>query len=181
VTDTRSGLLVLGAAAAAATSAWLLLQGDSERAAAPTAQPELYIRQPRWDQFDAQGRLLRQLRARRAEQWPDERYARLFEPHLDIHDRRQRQWQLSALRGRLPGNGDPLLLRDQVVLHSGDAGKGPVLRTDSLNVARDGTLVETDAAVVLQSGNWHFSADGLRAELGRERIELFNRVRGTHD
>lgn len=179
----HKGLLGFGLVAAAA-SFWLLLHAshsDPARSAVAAALPDLYIEQPRWDQFDPQGRLVRQLRASRAEQWPGEQHARLMEPQLEIHDLRQRRWQLRAISGRLPTDDEPLLLEQQVVLQRGAAGNGPVLTTERLSIARDGDFVETDAAVVLQSGNWHFSAGGLRAELGRERIELVNRVRGKHE
>ena len=178
----QKGVLALAAVATAATL-WLQLHASHSgpAQASAVAQPDLYIEQPRWDRFDAQGRLATQLQASRAEQWPGEQHTRLVEPQLEIRDLHQRHWQLQAGRGRLSADGGPLLLEQQVVLRRETGSDGPVLTTERLNIAADGDLVETDAPVVLQSANWHFSAGGLRAELGRERIELFNRVRGTHE
>jgi LPS export ABC transporter protein LptC len=55
------------------------------------------------------------------------------------------------------------------------------LNTERLRVAADADLVESDVAVVLRSGNWHFSAGGLRADLGQQHIELLDRVEGVHE
>lgn len=178
----RSGALALAAVATAA-SFWLLLDAGHKAAGAPgsAARPDSYIEQPRWQQFDDQGRRVRQLQARRAEQWSGEPHARLIEPRLTLRDGQQRHWHLQAAHGRLSTEGGPLSLQQQVVLRPLRDGRGPVLTTERLDIGREGDLVETDAPVVLQSGNWHFSAGGLRAALGGDRIELFNRVRGTHE
>jgi LPS export ABC transporter protein LptC len=182
VTRSRQGVLALAAATTAA-SFGLQLHVSHNGPARPgaAARPDLYIEQPHWQQFDAQGRLTRQLEASRVEQWPGEQDARLIRPQLQIHDRDQRHWQLQAARGRLTSDGEPLLLEQQVVVRRVAASHGPVVTTERLNIARSGDLLETDTAVVLQSGNWHFRAGGLRAEVGAERIELFNRVRGIHE
>jgi LPS export ABC transporter protein LptC len=182
VNPPQKGALALAAVATAATL-WLQLHTSRSgpAQASVAALPDLYIEQPHWDRFDAQGRLATQLQASRAEQWPGEPHTRLVQPQLQIGALHQRHWQLQAERGRLAADGRTLLLEQQVVLRPDAASRGPVLTTERLSIAAGGDLVETDAPVVLQSANWHFSAGGMRAELGRERIELFNRVRGTHE
>ena len=178
----QKGALAL-AAVATAVSLGLQLHASRSVSDPPAvgALPELYIEEPHWDRFDAQGRLATQLHASRAEQWPGEPDTRLIEPQVQIRTSHQGHWLLQAERGRLAADGGSLLLEQQVVLRPGAANQGPVLSTGRLNIAATGDLVETDAPVVLQSANWHFTAGGLRAELGRERIQLFNRVRGTHE
>ncbi len=182
MTRSHKGTLAIAAVATAA-SLGLLLHASRSPSDPPAASalPDLYIEQPRWDRFDAQGRLATQLRASRAEQWPGEPDTRLIEPRLQIRTLHQGHWLLQAERGRLAADGGPLQLEQQVVLRPGDASQGPVLTTGRLNIAAGGELMETDAPVVLRSANWHFTAGGLRAELGRQRIELFNPVRGTHE
>jgi LPS export ABC transporter protein LptC len=182
VTEFHKGVLALAAVATAA-SLWLQFQASRGAPARPAAlaRPDLYIEQAHWDQFDVQGRLATQLQASRAERWPGEPDTRLIQPQLQIRAVHQDHWQLQAERGRLAADGEPLLLEQQVELRRSAASDGPVLTTERLNIAAGGDLVETDAPVVLRSANWHFSAGGLRAELGRERIELFNRVRGTYE
>jgi LPS export ABC transporter protein LptC len=182
VTRSHKGIL---AVAAVATAASLALQLHASRSVSDppgvAALPDLYIEQPHWDRFDAQGRLAARLQASRAEQWPGESDTRLIEPQLQVRTQQQGHWLLQAEHGRLAADGGTLLLEQQVVLQPDAANQGPVLTTGRLTIAAAGDLVETDAPVVLQSANWHFTAGGLRAELGRERIELFNRVRGTHE
>ncbi len=179
----RKGTLALALTATAA-SFWLHLyasRGGSAQMQAD-ALPDLYIEQPQWDLFDEQGRPVRQLRAERLEQWAGEPHARLIQPRLNIRDHHQRHWELRAGRGRMSADGQPLSLEQQVVLEpGGDARDGTTVSTERLKIAGNGALVETDAPVVLQSGNWHFSAGGLRADLGQQRVELLNRVRGTHE
>ena len=46
---------------------------------------------------------------------------------------------------------------------------------------RHGDSVETDEAVVLPAGSWHFNATGMRANLGRQRLELLAQARGIHE
>jgi len=182
VTRSHKGTL---AVAALATAASLGLQLHASRGVSDppgvSALPDLYIEQPRWDRFDAQGRLATQLRASRAEQWRGEPDTRLIRPQLQIRTPHQGRWLLQAERGRLAADGGPLLFEQLVVLRPGPASRGPSLTTGRLNIAADGDSMETDTPVVLRSANWHFTAGGLRAEVGRERIELFNRVRGTHE
>ena len=182
MTRSHKGIL---AVAAVATAASLALQRHAGRSVSDppgvAALPDLYIEQPHWDRFDVHGRLATRLQASRAEQWPGESDTRLIEPQLQIRTLHQGDWLLQAEYGRLAADGGPLLLEQQVVLQPGATSQGPVLTTGRLTIAAAGDLVETDAPVVLQSANWHFTAGGLRAELGRERIELFNRVRGTHE
>ena len=179
----RKGTLALALTATAA-SFWLYLYaGHSDSAQQQAgALPELYIDQPRWDLFDAQGQRIRQLRAERLEQWAGEPDARLIQPQLSIRAQRQQQWELQARRGRLAADGQPLWLEQQVVLRpGGDAADGTTVSTERLRIVGQGERVETDAPVVIQSGSWRISAGGLRADLGRQRMELVTRVRGTHE
>ena len=55
------------------------------------------------------------------------------------------------------------------------------LQTTRLRIDRNGDSVETDEAVVLQAASWHFTATGMRANLGRQRLELLAQVRGIHE
>lgn len=166
---------------AAATVASALLyvyaghHGKNDTTAAP--QPDLYIERPRWQRFDRQGHPASLLRAQRLEQWSGEDGARLVAPQLQLGTR---QWQADAADGRLYGDDRPLELR-QVVLYRQPRASGPQIETGELQVSSDGSLVESGDAVVLRSGRWHFSAHGLRFDPQRQRLELFNGVRGIHE
>lgn len=144
-------------------------------------QPDIYIDQADWHLFDLQGRLAKQLQATRVEQWPDEEGARLIQPRLHIRDRQQRSWQIEAEKGWIHPDEGPFLLEQAVVLHQEGTASGLNARTERLQISRAGDFLQTDNAVVLDSGNWHFTGVGLRADLGRQRIELLNRVQGIHD
>jgi len=182
---TRSRHWIAVSALATATVAALLLYlytGQLEdRNSGGSLQPDLYINQPHWTVFNQQGRPGRQLRAGRLEQWPNENGARLTEPQLDISDRTQRWWRATARRGRINQDDRSILLEQEVVLKREPDDHGLVIKTGRLHITQNGDAIETDDAVVLASGSWHFTAMGLRTSLGRQRLELLNKVRGRHE
>ncbi len=147
----------------------------------PGKQPDLYIEQPAWQLFDHGGRLHRELRATRLEQWPGEAQARLVQPRLRLTDRQQQVWRARAESGRIADDQHSMVLDRHVRLQREPGDSGPVVTTDKLRIADKGDVIDTDRPVVLTSGNWHFSATGLRAELGRQQLELLGNVRGIHD
>lgn len=140
--------------------------------------PDFFIEKPMWQQFNSQGEALRQLRADRLEQWPGESDARLQEPRLTLVDR---HWHASARRGRISETRSALLLEQQVKLVREPENNHLVLNTELLRISDRGDLAETDQPVVLESGSWHVSAEGFRAELGRQQLELLGNVRGIHE
>ena len=176
-------MAVTALATATATALWLYLytgQLDSYRSDR-TLQPDLYINQPHWTLFNRQGQIHSQLHASRLEQWPDENDARLAAPRLTISDRMQRQWRATARLGRLNPDDQSLLLEGDVVLKREPDSHGLVIKTGKLHIAQNGDIIETDDAVVLTSGSWHFTAMGLRTRLDRQHLELLNNVRGRHE
>ena len=173
---------VLAVLAASLGSLWLYLYaGRALPIAGDSRSPELYIEQPHWQQFDTSGQLRRQLQARRLEQWPDESRARLIQPDLQITDRKQQHWLVSARRGWITANQATLVLEGGVWLRREQENQGPVVHTEKLRIDDQGDVIETDQPVLLVSANWHFSASGLHAELGRQQLQLLGNVRGTHD
>ena len=143
--------------------------------------PDLYIEQPRWQMFDKTGQLKREMYAGRLEQWPGEARARLTKPRLQLTDGQQQVWRARARHGWIPEDQRSVMLNEQVELRREASNSGLAVTTESLRIADKGDLIETDQPVVLTSGNWHFSATGLRAELGRQQLELLGNVRGIHD
>ena len=143
--------------------------------------PDLFIESPMWQQFNDQGEISRQLNADRLEQWPGEQDARLHEPRLTLVDSRQQHWRASARNGGISETQAALLLEQQVKLVRERENGNLVLNTELLRIADRGDVAETDQPVVLESGSWHVSADGFRAELGGQRLELRGNVRGIHE
>ena len=164
-------------------SLWLFLsvrQAGDERDGSALL-PDFYVEQPRWQVFDERGLPKRELLARRLEQWPGEDRARLFEPRLRLTDVQQQHWRASAQRGWIAADQRHMVLETAVNLQR-EAGDGDlVLHTEKLRIDDKGDVIETDQPVVLVSGNWHFSATGLHAELGRQQLQLLGNVRGIHD
>lgn len=164
-------------------SLWLFLQtSQRDSLPAPASQlPEMYINQPRWTLFDAQGRPSRQLHARRLEQWAGEGAARLIQPRLTINDRQQRHWRIQAKSGWIYPQERPVLLEQEVVMQQAPENSGLILETTQLRIDPGKDTVETDAAVVLRTGSWHFTSTGMRADLGQQQLELLTQVRGIHE
>jgi LPS export ABC transporter protein LptC len=174
-------ITALASATAAALSLYLYTgQLDSHRSGT-SLQPDLYINQPRLTLFNRQGQVRKQLYADRLEQWPSENGTRLTEPTLDIIDRKQRQWRATARSGRMNPDDQSILLEQNVVLKREPDNSGLVIKTGKLHITQNGDTIETDDAVVLASGSWHFTAMGLRTSLGQQHLELLNKVRGKHE
>jgi LPS export ABC transporter protein LptC len=166
-----------------AGSSWLYVHTSQMRTphAEYRKQPSLSIAEPEWTFFDRHGRLEKKLSARGMEQWPDEESAYLTRPMVEISDQRQQLWQARALHGRIYSDDRRLILDQKVVVRREPAAAGPVVTTDQLWISGEGDLIETDAPVVLRTGSWHFNSEGLRANLGRQHIELLGQVRGIHE
>jgi len=175
--------MLIGISAATVVSLWLHVrtsQGDGVPYPA-SQRADLYIEQPRWTLFDRQGHISRRLRAQRLEQWAGEEAARLIQPQLTINDRHQRQWRAHARSGWIYPDNRPFLLEQGVVVQRGPENSGLFLETEHLRIDRSGDSLETDAPVVLRAGSWHFTSTGMRANLGRQRVELLAQARGIHE
>lgn len=164
---------------------WLYLFTLRQESAGAQAsrQPELYIEQPHWRVFAADGRLTRELRAARLEKWAAESRARLIEPRLLLKDGRQARWRAQARSGWIDERRRQLRLEQQVDLQRQAPAAELAVSTDALQFNQTQGLIETDRPVVLTAGNWHFSATGLRAELDRPQLhlQLLGNVRGIHE
>jgi len=179
-----SSWVLIGISATTMASLWLFLHSSQRDSMPPlpvSQLPDLYIDQPRWTLFDQQGRLSRQLHARRLEQWAGEEAARLIQPRLHIKDRQQRHWRVHARSGWIYPDNRPFLLEQEVVMHQQPENSGLFLQTAQLRIDPIGDSIETDAAVVLRAGSWHFTSKGMRANLGRQQLELLTQVRGIHE
>lgn len=175
--------VLLAALAASLAALWLQLYSRQAADAKMdrAALPDVTIEQPVWQLFDEHGAVRHEVRAERIEQWPGETHARLIEPRLQLTDNRQQHWQASARSGRVPQDQQRIVLDQQVKLQREPGQGGLVVTTEHLRVGRQADVIETDQPVVLASGNWHFTASGLRAELGRQQLQLLGNVRGIHD
>ena len=142
--------------------------------------PDLYIVSPEWRLFDSQGAVSRRLSAERLEHWREQEPV-LTEPRLRLTDQNTHTWLASARRGLVSEADHGLALEQQVELSREPRAAGPVVTTEFLRIAANGQHIETDQAVVIDSGSWHVSAKALRAELGAGRMELLGEVRGIHD
>jgi LPS export ABC transporter protein LptC len=143
------------------------------------ALPDLYIDQPVWRNFDSHGLLQRELRAVRLEKWPADSLARLDQPQLLLVDAQRQRWRAQADLGRLDEDRHRLHLEQQVRLWREAQDGDLVISTETLQINEQNGLIETDRAVVLEAGSWHFTATGLRAEPGR--LHLLGDVRGIHE
>jgi LPS export ABC transporter protein LptC len=162
---------------------WFSLHSSRIQLTAPghAQLPELYAEEPGWYLFNRYGQLEKHVQARRLEQWPGQEAAYLIEPRIQLRDQQQGQWHTQARQGWFYPDHRPIVLEKQVVLTRQAGGSGLVMKSAQLRIADSGDRVETDKPVVLQTGSWHFTSDGLRADLGAQRLELLERVRGTHE
>jgi LPS export ABC transporter protein LptC len=163
----------------AAAGIHLLSRQDSDINSINRKLPDFYVVSPQWRQFDSRGQLARQLDADRLEHWSSG-HPGLIEPRLLLVDRLARRWLATARRGQFR-EGQSLVLEQQVQLSREPSAAGPVVTSEYLRIADSGDRIETDRAVVIDSGSWHVSASGLRAELGQRSMQLLGNVRGIHE
>ncbi|MDT8388047.1 MAG: LPS export ABC transporter periplasmic protein LptC [Thiogranum sp.] len=182
MTAAPKGVLVLALIAVLA-SVWLFLATLRNAAVVDEARqhPDVSVEAPHWQLFDTGGEIEQEIHASRLEQWTAQEPALLFEPRMELRDQRDRRWLLSAQRGRTFPDQGPIHLEQDVLLRDQQPDATVDVETSHLEIARSGDRISTDAPVVLRTGNWHFSALGLRADLGQQRIELLEQVKATHE
>ncbi len=175
--------VLLATLAASLAALWLQLvtRQAAERVGHRADLPDVTIEQPFWQLFDENGAVRHEVHATRLEKWPGEPQVRLIEPRLQLTDTRRQRWRATARRGWIPEDQQRIVLEQQVRLQREPAQAGPVITTEQLRIERQGDVIETDQPVVLASGNWHFKASGLRAELSQAQLQLLGNVRGIHD
>lgn len=143
------------------------------------AQRGYYLKDAVITDTDASGAARIRLAARRIEQNAGTNDVALSGVHVDYYAEQQRHWILTADRGRVPGGSETVTFAGDVVLRSADGEPAATVRTESLAVDMSRDIASTvDPVAILVSGHT-LHAQGLRADLKAETLQLESAVHGT--
>lgn len=140
--------------------------------------PKTYLQEIRSWVYDDAGQLSEVLDARSAEYFEGIDETMLSEPKLYSHHADDRTWSASALRGRMHTDGEILDLNDNVILLSDQSGGR--LETDAMVVELDNKVAIADTPVLIIQGGNTTRADGMIADLEKERLELKPNVESVY-
>jgi lipopolysaccharide export system protein LptC len=185
-----SPLLLLGSLAA--LTYWLDAQ---VRTPAPRADgasrhdPDLYIENFSAASFDAGGRLLQSLAAKRAQHYPDDDSVDLVSPSLVLTDPGKPRLSVTADAGTVSGNREVVTLRGNVrAIRDAPAPSAPrdsmlggpaTFSTEFLRIVPKLSRAETDKAVTIEEPRGIIRGTGMILDNNAHTLKLQSAVRGT--
>jgi lipopolysaccharide export system protein LptC len=176
----------------AALTFWLDAQVQPQTArrdGASRHDPDIYIENFRAVTFDAQGRVLQSLAAKRAEHFPDDDSIDLVVPSLTVTDPGKPRLTIGADLGTVSGNreivtlrGNVLATRDAMPAKSPRDG-APVgearFTTDMLRVMPKPGRAETDRLVTIEETRGIIRGVGMTYDNQTHQFKLKSALRGT--
>lgn len=166
-------------------SAWLLHKlslEDRRRAPGRGHQVDYYMERFTRTSTDASGRISDRLRAERMVHYSDDNSTELVRPELEFYNGDERPWQARSDRGWVSGDGDVVILLGQVDAwrNAADGSREIELVTRDLRVLVDEKLAESEAHSTIRNATTVAEADGMRADFGRNKLELMTHVRSRY-
>lgn len=162
--------------------------------------PHAYLVGSETRRFDTEGRLYHHMVSERADhfqhlpQRSSERdYSLIQKPDITLYGENGPEggdspqtdapapWRVRAEQGRSDANATRIHLREQVRVWQQSEEGLTELTTSELIIEPDRQFAETDKAVNMRSPQGRNQAVGMRADLGKDHIELLSEVRGTYD
>jgi lipopolysaccharide export system protein LptC len=185
-----SPVLLLGGLAA--LTYWLDAQVASSTPrnnGASRHDPDLYIENFSAVSFDASGRVLQSLTAKRAQHYPDDDSVDLVLPSLTLTDPGKPRLAVNADEGTVSGNREIVTLRGNVrAMRDAAAPKGPTdgspigpatFTTDMLRVIPKRSRAETDRPVTIEEPRGIIRGVGMILDNEAHTIKLKSAVSGT--
>jgi len=185
-----SPILLLGSLAA--LTYWLDAQVQSSVArpnGASRHDPDLYIENFRAASFDAEGRVLQSLAAKRAQHYPDDDSVDLVSPSLVLTDPGKPRLSVTANAGTVSGNREIVTLQGNVRA-TRDASPSPapsdgmptgpaIVTTEFLRIIPKLSRAETDKAVTIEEPRGIIHGVGMVLDNTARTFKLKSAVRGT--
>ncbi len=180
--NTSRWLRTLGLAAAAVGTSLILLRGErAEEEAAGRARLGVgyYMQEPRLMGTGEDGRVLYRLSAASAQQALADGVVSLSKVELRYEPAAATPWDLRAQRGQIPPDGKIIMLSGDVEATNQPESAPPTrIRTEYLELIPDEYVARTDQGVRIERGGGTLEAQGLRAFLKEDRLQLTSDVRG---
>ncbi len=177
--STQLLLIVLGVS----LFAWLYDPSDERYPDAATQErqrelPKTYLIDTRSWVYDEDGNLSEVLDTASAEYYLDGDETFLVSPRFYSHHDDDRTWSASAERGVMNHAGDTLSLFDKVLLISDQTGGR--LETEAMKIDLERKVARSRSPVLLTQGQNTTRADGMVANLERERMQLMPNVESIY-
>lgn len=142
------------------------------------ALAQTYLEETRSWEYSDSGELSQILEAQRAEFFKRRNVSELEQPRFYSHDGNDRSWSASAEWGRYRHAAGILNLQDSVVLHNDQTGGTLESAAMTLNVKNN--TARSKVPVTITQGDSNIRADGMVADLNRERIVMSPNVESIY-
>jgi lipopolysaccharide export system protein LptC len=154
------------------------LDADPDTVKRQMSLAKTYLYEARSWEYAEDGALKEILEASRMEYFGRRHLSELRDPRFYSHDGHDRTWSATAEKGRFKHRQDLLLLNRNVVLSNDQTGGRLTTRHMSVNVKTKIATSSTPVTVI--QGENVITADGMVADLKRERIEMAPNVESTY-
>ncbi len=169
--------------AVAVTSRWLMrLEEDIEGIRKEVRHiPDSYMEDFTRTDMDENGLIKRRLSGEYMRHFADDDSSELLLPRLEIYNGGSKPWYVTAEKGWVSADSELIQLYGEVHIWNNDAkgGRKVEVITEELRAWPQAEYAETDKAASIITPASITHGIGLRAYLGRERLELLNEVK-TH-
>ncbi|HSS64775.1 MAG TPA: LPS export ABC transporter periplasmic protein LptC [Gammaproteobacteria bacterium] len=179
-------VLFLLLAAVALASGWFLDRLDTEppeRAEGARQRPDYYVENFTATTLDLTGFPTRRLDAAYMAHYPETDTHELADPYLVLFAELATPWHVRSERGWISPDGDEMLLLGKVhIWRNDESGERQVdIRTEDLRVLPVTEYGETDERVVITTPSSESRGVGMRAWMGKGRLELLSQVRTVYE
>ncbi len=170
----------------ATASSWWLYQKvqpiEPARSIEAKHEPDYFFEDFVVTSMNSQGQPKHRLKGVRMAHYPDDNTTEIEQPELDLYANAKPVWRISAEHGLISAEGDQILMGGEVQIKRHGSGQQDAVyaRTRDVLVRPDEKYAETDQLVVITSGSVKVKAVGMRAYIGKGRVELLSKVEGVH-
>ena len=151
---------------------------DPETTARQKSLPKNYLENTRTWRYNEQGQLTEIMEAANAKHFPQRNESLLEEPRFYSHHGDDRTWSAKASSGRLLHKKNLLVLRNGVEMVNDQTQAKLSSAAMTLNLTRKTAV--SNVQVTVTQGPSHTRADGMLANLDRERIRFINNVESMY-
>jgi LPS export ABC transporter protein LptC len=152
---------------------------DEEKAAKPELSLAYYLDQAELTGTGADGRILYQVRTRRAAQTVGDESIQMQDVEMIYEPRDGLPWEMVAAAGRIPADASIIELSGNVVAKTAEGQNNETtIRTESLNIDPATLQASTDQEVVIEFSGREINATGMRADFESNQLNLLSNVNG---
>ena len=128
--------------------------------------------------YDESGKLQEVINAEKAFDIPISREIKLMKPSIHTHDKNQNAWVASADIGVMHKGNSLVLLKENVLIMNKNTQSK--VETSEVNFDLEKRVAETKKQVAVSHPEGLTVADGMKVDLKRSKLELYNQVRTTY-